>query len=53
MIPVDRGWASVEASLRGKKFRFVDTHLEAFGDPAIREAQAEELTAGRSRRASR
>ena len=24
-------------------FRFVDTHLEAFGDPAIREAQAKEL----------
>ena len=45
-IPVDRGWASVEASLRGKKFRFVDTHLEAFGDPAIREAQAKELTRG-------
>ena len=45
-IPVDRGWASVEASLRGKKFRFVDTHLEAFGDPAIRDAQAKELTRG-------
>jgi endonuclease/exonuclease/phosphatase family metal-dependent hydrolase len=45
-IPVDRGWASVEASLRGKRFRFVDTHLEAFGDPTIREAQAKELTEG-------
>ena len=52
-IPVDRGWASVEASIRGKgknakksRFRFVDTHLEAFGDPAIREAQAKELTTG-------
>lgn len=53
-IPVDRGWASVEASIKsgsGKKaktsrFRFVDTHLEAFGDTAIREAQAKELTKG-------
>jgi Endonuclease/Exonuclease/phosphatase family len=45
-IPVDRGWASVEATLRGKKFRFVNTHLEAFGDTAIREAQAKELTRG-------
>lgn len=46
VIPVDRGWASVEATLRGHRFRFVDTHLEAFGDPTIREAQAKELTRG-------
>ena len=45
-IPVDRGWASVEARIKGRKFRFVDTHLEAFGDPTIREAQAKELTKG-------
>jgi endonuclease/exonuclease/phosphatase family metal-dependent hydrolase len=47
-IPVDRGWASVEARIRGRasRFRFVDTHLEAFGDPTIREAQAKELTTG-------
>ena len=51
-IPVDRGWASVEARIRGRsalarnrRFRFIDTHLEAFGDPAIREAQAKELIA--------
>jgi len=50
-IPVDRGWASVEARIsrgngRKARFRFVDTHLEAFGDTAIREAQARELTEG-------
>ena len=45
-IPVDRGWLSVEARYKRKRFRFVDTHLEAFGDPRIREAQARELTDG-------
>jgi endonuclease/exonuclease/phosphatase family protein len=45
-ISVDRGWASVEARRAGRKFRFVNTHLEAFGDTAIREAQAKELTKG-------
>jgi hypothetical protein len=45
-IPVDRGWASVEAHIGKSKFRFVDTHLEAFGDPKIRAAQAKELTKG-------
>ena len=50
-IAVDRGWVSVEAKVkatkrtRGARFRFVDTHLESFGDPGIREAQARELFA--------
>ena len=43
-IPVDRGWTSVEARVGSRKFRFLNTHLEAFGDPKIREAQAKELT---------
>jgi endonuclease/exonuclease/phosphatase family metal-dependent hydrolase len=45
-IPVDRGWASVEARVGKSRFRFIDTHLEAFGDPKIRAAQAKELTKG-------
>jgi len=50
-IDVERGWESVEAKVKATKkkkaasFRFVNTHLEAFGDPAIREAQARELFA--------
>ena len=33
-------------TLGKRKFRFVNTHLEAFGDTKIREAQAKELMAG-------
>jgi endonuclease/exonuclease/phosphatase family metal-dependent hydrolase len=46
VIPVDRGWLSVEARKGKRRFRFVNTHLEAFGDPKIREAQAKELVKG-------
>jgi endonuclease/exonuclease/phosphatase family metal-dependent hydrolase len=49
-VEVDRGWLYTEANVRGTKFRFLNTHLEAFGDedqPAgeLRESQAEELIA--------
>ena len=45
-LTVDRGWVSVEGRLQRSRFRFVNTHLEAFGDPRIRQAQARELIAG-------
>lgn len=37
-----RGWTAVDVAFEGKRFRFVNTHLEAAGD-APREAQAREL----------
>jgi endonuclease/exonuclease/phosphatase family metal-dependent hydrolase len=48
-LPVDRGWLSVEGTVMESEtdsaiqFRFVNTHLEAFGADEIREAQAKEL----------
>jgi endonuclease/exonuclease/phosphatase family metal-dependent hydrolase len=41
-INVKRGWASVDATVGGDSFRFVDTHLEAFNS-IIRTAQASQL----------
>jgi hypothetical protein len=43
-IEVKRGWNSVDASVGGRSFRFVNTHLESF-HPGVRATQAGELVA--------
>lgn len=45
-ISFDRGWALVDGRFQGKKFRFVNTHLETEGFPEIQEAQTAEFLAG-------
>lgn len=40
-----RGWVSVDASVAGHTFRFIDTHLDSYVS-AVREAQIAELLAG-------
>lgn len=43
-LRVQRGWASIDVMLRGKTYRLIDTHLEAFS-PLVRLGQANELAA--------
>lgn len=45
IVPADRGWISLNARVGKAKFRFINTHLEAFGDPRIKRDQARELFA--------
>ncbi len=41
-IVVPRGWLSVDGKIRGKDFRFINTHLESF-HPLVQAAQSSEL----------
>ena len=52
-LSFDRGWVSVQGSLSGRSFTFVDTHLETEDFPAVQEAQAAELLAGPAHRTGR
>lgn len=45
-LSFDRGWASIDAKLKGLPFRFVDTHLETEESPLVQQAQADEFLAG-------
>ncbi len=42
-LTIPRGWISVDVEMNGRKYRFVNTHLESFS-PFINYVQAAELT---------
>jgi endonuclease/exonuclease/phosphatase family metal-dependent hydrolase len=46
LLSFDRGWASIDGALEGKRFHFVNTHLETETYPAVQEAQGQEFLAG-------
>ena len=45
-LSFDRGWASIDATLKHQPFRFVDTHLETEESPLVQQTQASEFLAG-------
>jgi endonuclease/exonuclease/phosphatase family metal-dependent hydrolase len=45
-ISFDRGWAYIDATYRGKEFRFVNTHLELAAAAPYQEAQGQEFLFG-------
>jgi endonuclease/exonuclease/phosphatase family metal-dependent hydrolase len=49
VLSFDRGWASVDGTFEGKKFRFVNTHLEVGGNADVQEDQGREFLAGPAR----
>jgi endonuclease/exonuclease/phosphatase family metal-dependent hydrolase len=48
-LSFSRGWASIDGRLQGKKFRFLNTHLETGAAPEVQEAQAREFLRGPAR----
>jgi endonuclease/exonuclease/phosphatase family metal-dependent hydrolase len=47
IIQVPRGWSTVDVKLRGKSYRFANTHLEAYSE-TVRTLQVQELAASLS-----
>ncbi|MGI9648714.1 MAG: endonuclease/exonuclease/phosphatase family protein, partial [Acidimicrobiia bacterium] len=45
-LSFDRGWAFIDGTFEGKKFRFLNTHLETEDFAAVQETQAAEFLAG-------
>lgn len=45
-LPVLRGWCSVDVFVRGRKFRYINTHLEEETQPGLQWLQALELLQG-------
>lgn len=45
-LSFDRGWTSIDARLKNKPFKFVNTHLETEADPPTQQAQAAEFLSG-------
>lgn len=45
-LSFDRGWTYFDGTFEGKKFRFVNTHLETAAAPPIQEAQGQEFLLG-------
>lgn len=47
-LPIARGWGSADIETAGSTFRFVNTHTEAWGPEALRQAQVLELFAAQA-----